>query len=359
MLISRYLNKEVFLALIALTAILLLIFMSNQFIQYLNRVAIGNIPGIIILKLMLLELPNLVGLLLPLGFYVALLIAYGRLYAENEMTVLLACGYGPSMLYKCSFLMAAVVSAVVSIMILWVNPVIAKERARLLRNSGVKTLIQTIIPGQFRQLHGGEKVFYVESISKQTSQAQHIFLARQLNNKDNHLRWQIVWSELGWLETDVQTAEDYIVLQDGKEYEGSAGQANYQVAQFAKYKIRLPHPVTPIQKDIRAIPTMSLLPFANADLRKAAELQWRLSIPIMVFTLTLVAIPLSQVNVRTGKYAKILPALIIFILYANFLFVSRDWIMTQKIPPWIGVWWLHIVVILLGLYLNWRSQMRL
>ena len=74
--------------------------MSNQFVQYLNRAASGNIPGMIILKLMMLELPNLMGLLLPLGFYVALLLSYGRLYADSEMTVLRACGYGPMQLIK-------------------------------------------------------------------------------------------------------------------------------------------------------------------------------------------------------------------------------------------------------------------
>ncbi len=68
--------------------ILLLIFMSNQFVIYINRAASGKLPSILIFKLLLLELPNLAALLLPLGFYVSLLIAYGRLYAESEMTVL-------------------------------------------------------------------------------------------------------------------------------------------------------------------------------------------------------------------------------------------------------------------------------
>ena len=54
MIIFRYLAKEVFITLISLTAILMLIFLSNQFVQYLNRAASGNIPGVIIMKLMML-----------------------------------------------------------------------------------------------------------------------------------------------------------------------------------------------------------------------------------------------------------------------------------------------------------------
>ncbi|KTD21538.1 permease [Legionella lansingensis] len=359
MLIFRYLAKEVFTTLIALTAILLLIFMSNQFVQYLNRAAAGSIPGMVIMRLMMLELPNLMGLLLPLGFYVSLLIAYGRLYAESEMTVLQACGYGPSQLFKHSFIMAAVVSVIVTIIVLWVNPIIAKERTKLLRTSGVQTLIQTIVPGRFRQVAGGKQVFYVESMNRNHTDAQHIFLARKVT-KENQPQWNILWAEHAFAETDSKTYEDYVVLRQGSEYEGLPGQADYQIAQFEQYKVRLPHPtLTLMQRDIRMLPTAKLLPFANSDLRKAAELQWRLSMPIMVFVLTLIAIPLSRVNPRSGKYAKLLPAIVLFIIYANFMFVSRDWLIAGKIPLWIGLWWLHIVVVIIGLFLIWRNRIKL
>jgi lipopolysaccharide export system permease protein len=356
--IFRYLAKEVFLTLIALTAILLLIFMSNQFVQYINRAAAGNIPGMIILKLMALEIPNLMGLLLPLGFYVSLLIAYGRLYAESEMTVLQACGYGTSQLFKHSFIMAFAVSVIVTVIVLWVNPIIALERAKLLRSSGVQTLIQTIVPGRFRQL-SGQEVFYVENMGRSHTKAEHIFLARKLI-RENKLQWNILWAEQAFAETDPKTYEDYVVLKQGSEYEGLPGLANYQIAQFDNYKVRLPHPTLVMRdRDIRTAPTAKLFPLTNTDRRKAAELQWRLSVPIMVFVLTLVAIPLSRVNPRSGKYAKILPAIVLYIIYANFMFVSRDWILAGKMPLWIGMSWLHFSVALVGLFLVWRNQVKL
>jgi lipopolysaccharide export system permease protein len=97
----------------------------------------------------------------------------------------------------------------------------------------------------------------------------------------------------------------------------------------------------------------------NPDLKKAAELQWRFSVPLMLLTLTLVAVPLSRVNPRSGKYAKLLPAIVVYIIYANFMFVARDWVASGKIPPWLGMWWLHIAVALLGLFLIYRSQVKL
>lgn len=358
-LIFRYLAKEVFITLVALTAILLLIFMSNQFVLYLNRAASGQIPVLIIMKLMMLEVPNLMSLLLPLGFYVAILIAYGRLYADSEMTVLMACGYSIGQLLKHSFIMASALALFVAMIMIWVSPVISLERAKLLRTSSFKTIAQTLTPGRFQSLHNGQTVFYVDSMSKDHDRADRIFFAKQEMQKSGPPEWAILSAKKAYLETDKTTNEDFLVLEQGHEYQGTPGKHDYQVIQFAKARQRLAHPEMEKRDDVRIEKTKNLLPWVTDDPKKAAELQWRLSIPIMVFTLTLVALPLSRVNPRSGKFSKLLPALIIFIIYANFLFVFRGWIGNGKIPVWFGMWFLHLAVALLGLGLIWRSKVRL
>ena len=97
----------------------------------------------------------------------------------------------------------------------------------------------------------------------------------------------------------------------------------------------------------------------NPDLKKAAEFQWRLSIPLMVVILTLVAVPLSRVQPRAGKYAAVLPALVFFMIYANGLFVARDWLAAGKTPLCLGLWWLHGTAAAVGLLLIWRNRRRL
>ena len=358
MLIFRYLAKEVFITLASLIIILLLIFMSNQFVIYLNRAASGQIPAMFIMKLMMVELPNLTGLLLPLGFYVALLIAYGRLYAESEMTVLQACGYGPRQLLQHSFMMASIVAFTVLVLMLWVSPYIAIERVKLLQDSGIQTLIQTVLPGRFRAISGGRQVFYVESMNSNHTMANNVFLAR-LTEKAGVQQWDVLWADKAFAQTDKNTYENYIIMEEGKEYQGQPGHADYQTAEFKRYKARLPHPNIVLKKDIRTASTESLLPFNNPDLRKAAELQWRLSVPLMVLTLTLVGVPLSRVNPRAGKYAKLLPALVFFIIYANFMFIARNWLAAGKVPIWIGMWWLHLAAALFGVLLIWRNQVKL
>lgn len=355
MLIFRYLSKEVFTTLVALTTILLLIFMSNQFVQYLNRAANGQIPAMLLMQLMMLEIPSLMVLLLPLGFYAALLVSYGRLYAESEMIVLQACGYGPQSLLRHSFIMASFLALFVLIIMLWVSPLIATQRATLLRTTGIQTLIQTIVPGRFRAISGGKQIFYVASMNRDHTVAKGVFLAR-LAEKEGRKEWDVLWAESAFAERERDSSEDFVILKEGRQYQGMPGQAGYRVAHFDLFKARLPHQTVEIKNDIRTIHTHHLLHANRHDLPKIAELQWRFSVPIMVLTLTLIGVPLSRVNPRMGKYAKLFPAMIIYILYANALFISRDWVVAGKVPIWIGMWWTHVVVALLGVWLIYYNQ---
>lgn len=358
MLIFRYLAKEVFTTLLALTCILLLIFMSNQFVQYLSRAAHGQIPAMFILKLMALELPMFMGLLLPLGFYMALLLAYGRLYAESEMTVLHACGYGPPQLLKHSLIMASVVTSVVLVILLWINPTIAVERVKLLRSSGIQVMIKTLVPGTFTATSGGKDVFYVESMNQEHDRGKGVFLAR-LNTKRGEPRWDVLWADEAYAVHNAATGANDLVLIDGRAYQGKPGQADYQIASFKRYETRLPEPVSsPKAGDLRSVDTAKLWPLGSGDYAKAAELLWRFSIPLMVIVLTFVAVPLSRVNPRVGKYARLLPAILLFIVYANLMFITRDAVSAGRLSLWLAIISLHGSMVLMGVGLMWRNRMR-
>lgn len=354
MILFRYLAKEVGITLIALTSILLLIFMSNQVVIYLNRAASGVIPGMLVMKLMMLELPNLLSLLLPLGFYFAVLLAYGRLYADSEMVVLQACGYSSTSLLKHTLVLAGVVAMITAFMIS-LSPLIAYQRAKLLQTTGLQTLIQTIIPGRFRTVMNDQYVFYVESMNARHTKANGVFVAKRVL-QDGKPSWDVLTAKQASAVRDKMSGEEYLVLKEGKQYQGVPGKADYQLSSFGRYEARLPHQNTMVKSDIRTVPFKQLLPFNNADHVKAAELQWRVSIPLMVFSLTIVGVPLSRVNPRAGKYAKLLPGVVLAVLYANFMFIARDWVAADKIPLWLGMWWLHAVIACIGVGLIWRQR---
>lgn len=356
MVIQRYLAKEVFITLTALTSILLLIFLSNSFVQYLARSASGSIPGMLILKLMMIEIPNLLGLLLPLGLYMAILIAYGRLYAESEMIVLQACGYTQTQLIKSTLFLAFLTAIITGILVLWVGPLVAKDRRQLLDGGGIFTIIQAIIPERFQATKTGERIFYVTDISRDHTDAKGIFFAeKQKPQPGETSTWRLLWADIGEAKED-STGEQFVVLKNGKEYKGAPGDADYEIMSFKDYKIRLPKGNIGGKEDMRTVPTAELWPINNPDIFKAAEIQWRLSVPLMTLMLGLLAIPLSKVNPRRGKFAKILPAIIIYVIYANMMFIGRDGIVSKTVPIWLGLWWIHGVILLLALGMIWYGR---
>ncbi|MDP3559960.1 MAG: LPS export ABC transporter permease LptF [Legionellaceae bacterium] len=347
MVLFRYLAREVFITLTGLTSILLFIFMSNQVVQYLNRAASGKIPGMLVLKLILLELPSLISLLLPLGFYVALLMTYTRLYDNSELLVCHTSGYTPRRLLKHSYCFSLCLFILISILMFWVSPFVYVERARILRSEGLKTFVQMLAPGRFQSLGSSGPVFYIETLKRRKQSAHQIFLARQMPKSE---RWQVLSAE----KAKMQNTD--LAIQQGTAYEGVPGQLDYRVLSFQQYRMRLPESTVALEKDIRTYPSARLLHGFLQTPLYAAELAWRFSIPFMLFPLTYIAVALSRVTPRSGQYARVFPAILIFVLYAQGLFMMRNWISTEKIPWYIGVCLLPTIFFIIGLYLMRRYQ---
>lgn len=361
MIIFRYLFREVFFTLATIVSVLLIIFISNQFVRYLARVAGGQMPGLIALQLLTIELPNILGLLLPLALFIGILLAYGRMYAENEMTVLSACGFSQQKLLGMTMALAVFVTVIVAIVALWLSPIIAKDRDYLLTGGGASALIDTIVPGRFLGIPGGgEKVFYVGKITRNHQQSETIFLAeRQKKNDGPSQGWNIVVAKKGYLQkkSDDENVQ-FIVLEQGREYQGVPGEKEFRIIKFEKYMARLPQGKPRVRHEENILPPSALWA-GRSDPIKASELQWRISIPLMALILAFLAVPLSYVKPRQGKYAKIFPAIFIFMLYANTIVIAKDWVREGKIPISLGLWWVHGLMLLIGLFLWFLPNLKI
>jgi lipopolysaccharide export system permease protein len=357
MIIFRYLIKEVFQALFAVTFVLLLIFLSNQLVRNLSYAASGKIPASILLQLMGLEIPYLLAVLLPLGLYLGILLVFGRLYADNELRVMQAYGLSTKKLIKIMGVFALFMMMVVTVLTFWVNPLIASQKDKLLAK-GILTqnLFDTLMPGRF-QLSGDDKrVIYVERVTRNHKQAQNIFVAEQKKKLADAPEmegnpWAVLSATSGYQARDPVTHDRFVVATDGYRYEGIPGRLDYKIIQFKKYAIRIPkQEIGSLRQLEEAIPTKML--WQNyQDSKQAAELQWRISLPLSLLLLAMLAIPLSQVRPRQGRYAQILPAILIYVLYVNLLFVARDWMEHQYLPNGFGMWWVHGLCLLLAITL--------
>lgn len=349
MLILKYLTKEVLGTLLATTLVLMLIFLSTQLVHYLGDAAFGGrYGGSVVLHIMVLQVPYLLGLLLPLGFYLAVLTAYGRLHADREMLVLYSCGFSEKKLLGYTMIMAVVVAIIVAVFTCWLAPYVAKAQKQVVAAAQSEPLVETIMPGRFYSLQNGRQVLYIESISRDHKILKNIFVATQ-TEKDQQTAsndWSIISAKKGY--QFVKNGHELIVT-DGYRYEGTPGDNQFQEQHFSKLSWLLPEQIVNYGNQASVMPLSELLHEGMDNPHNAAELQWRVSMPLSVILLTLLALPLCKVNPRQGKFAQFLPAVLIYIFYANMMFVGRSWVQSGTISPYIGLWWLHGLLLMLAL----------
>lgn len=361
MIITRYLTREVFNALLAVTLVLLLAFICQQAVRYLNYMAIGKIPTGVLLQLVSFEVPYLLAILLPLGLYLGIMLAYGRMYADNEMSILQMCGFGNWRIMRVTFYIAVAITMVVLFLMLWVNPWISTKRQQVMASDEATIhLVQTLIPGRFQASPDGSHVMYVEQLSSDRQRAETVFLAHEKKNPDptQQSSWMLVLAEQGYQMKDPQSADPFFVTTNGYRYEGTPGHNDYKVIQFKKYAVRMIQTdAHSTHKEDETLSTSQLWEESSIP-NRAAELQWRFSMGITTFILAMLAVPLSTVRPRKSRYMMLLPAIIVYIVYIELLYMARHWVEQGQIPIALGMWWVHAimlaVVVLVTLFVSKR-----
>jgi len=355
LIVFRYLSREVLLTLSAVSAVLLVIIMSGRFIKYLAQAASGLLdPGSLFL-IMGFRLPGFLQLILPLGLFLGILLAYGRLYLESEMTVLSATGMSQQRLFAMTLFPATLVALVVAWLSLSLAPQGANQFQLLLNKQDALTEFDTLEPGRFQALRDGTRVTYTEQLSDDRINLGGVFISQKNVSSEKKDRGiSILVAEKGRQEIRPD-GNRYLILDNGYRYDGNPGQADYRAIKYDEYGVLLPKPdVSDEVTDRDAMTTSSLL--GSDDIRSRTELQWRLSLPLLVFIVTLMAVPLSRVNPRQGRFLKLLPAILLYMAYLTILIAARGALEKGKIPPVLGLWWVHAVFLAIGLgLLYWES----
>ena len=179
MIVFRYLSREVLLTLSAVSAVLLVIIMSGRFIKYLAQAASGALdPGSLFL-IMGFRLPGFMQLILPLGLFLGILLSYGRLYLESEMTVLSATGMSRQRLLAMTMAPAALVALIVAWLSLSLAPQGNNEFQLLLNKQDALTEFDTLEAGRFQSLSDGTRVTYTEELSNDRSLLSGVFITQK------------------------------------------------------------------------------------------------------------------------------------------------------------------------------------
>ncbi len=362
--IFRYLVKELYSSLLAITLILLVIFITNQFVHYLKIAANGKITMTAVMQMMSLQIPLLLGYLLPLGLYLGILITYGRWCVDRELTVMFSCGVSRGQLMLMTMTVAMVVMVIVAILMLWVEPIIQSYRTLILDQAITRASIEKVVPKRFQDLPQ-QSVFYLDRISHNNKTMYQVFLAKKSNQN-----WDVTLSQSAKEQAFKGLKGQFIVFQNGHRYIGIPGQKDFQTITFQHYGLRPAASNAHINDWPNGISTYSLWHLISTEKNQIkrrmlqARLQWRLAMPISVVLFALLAFPLGEIKPRSGKFSRFFPAILIYIVYADLMFLGRAWIEQGAISPLLGLWWIHgaaliLAIILNGFRIGWRRVLSL
>lgn len=358
MVIARYITKEIFGTFSAISFILLFIALSNKFVMYLAKAASGKLPVTLVFKVVGLFIPELFGLLAPVAMFIAILFTHSRLHADSEVAVLLTCGFDWGRLTRVTLIITLIFAFIVGVINFALVPKITAEREKLIADGQVAGVMHAITPGQFQTIDDNDQlVFYVENVLP-SGKLRNIFIAQQPDPEKAADGKAIV--VLTAQTADIKQLENqnefYLVLRNGYRYEGNPGSADYRVTSFVEYGRELKYAAGVIPNNEYLRSTAALL--HSKDSADKAEFQWRCSMPIAVCILALLAIPLGKVQPRQGRYAKFLPAVLIYMLYYNLLTVCRRLIANGSMHPYPGLWAIHLLFFLFAMLLLFKVSGR-
>lgn len=358
MLIFRYLIKESFKAQVAVFAVLMTIFLSQQFVQVLAEASEGELPTSLIFQVVALQVPGLAALILPISLFLGILLAHGRLYSDHEMSVLHACGVSEWYVTRVTLMFALFVGAVTAVLTLWGGPLALNHQERLMESAQNEAGLNVIQNGRFQAIADKRGVMFVESVGD-NQELQRVFLAQVPGTRDGsegetEIRSSVVMASTGETREAANGAQ-LLTLKDGRRYSHSLTLGDHQVMSFDAYQMQIRERDDSVTaQEFESLPTASLL--NNPSPQANAELQWRIAIPLAMPLLTLIAVPLSRVNPRQGKFARMAPAIMIYLGYFMILMATKRAIGAERVPEWLGLWWVHLSLLLIGASLLMKDR---
>ena len=347
--ITRYLFREILKTSTATVLVLFIILLSNALGRVLSEIAGGNLPFLALWPVMLTQSVNILSLLLPIGFFFGIVIAFGRLYKDHEIVVMNACGMGYIQFYK------PVVLAIIPVFIfsvycsIWLNAETQAAAQNIIEQSQNAHEFKHVKAGQFNQSKSGEHVFFMESLSDDRRQLNNVIISE--TGRD---RMILETAKSGRQVTDDLSGNLFLVLGPGQIYQGQPGVKDFKIIEFEKHGILVRKKNRTHNRKLhdKAISPGDL--WKSNRLEDRIELHWRIAIPVILLVLALLAVPLSHIMPRQGRYGKLGYALLIYIAYFNLMVFARAKLESESISITLNFWWVHLLFVglTLGLLLK-------
>lgn len=346
MIFHRALMREFANAALATFLVLSGIALTMQLVKLLGQAASGAITTTGVFALLGLSLVYYIPVLLSLTAFIAVLLTLTRSYRDSEMVVWFASGVGLTQWVRPVLAFSLPLVLVIALLSLVLSPWATSKSHELRRIMESRDEVATIVPGVFRESSHSDRVYFVEEVSGTENVVGNVFVSSTQQHK-----FGVMVAQRGYQET-AQNGDRFLVLANGRRYEGTPGTAEYRVFEFDRYAVRLDsEEATQSTPAAKMLTTPDLV--RNPEPNNLAEMSWRVGLPVSALILSILAIPLSFVNPRAGRSMNLVFALLIYMTYSNLLSIAQGQIAQSKVSFGTGLA-VHLVMFALLVVLFYR-----
>lgn len=341
--------RELTATAIGLFVVLLGILFTNLVLRLLARAAGGAVAPEGVLALLGFNSLFYFNILLSVTLFLTVLLTLSRWYRDSEMIIWQSAGLPPHAWLRPVLLFAAPFLAAILALSLYLSPWAEQRRLEYERQLENRDEFVLVAPGLFKEFSRTNLVVFIESLNPFDGTVRNVFLHSIDEGRD-----VTTVASSGQLQ-EMPNGDRFIVLRNGRRYEGMPGTADVRVVEFETLGRRIePAEQRALPVSSKAIPTPTLVVGQGSP--ENAELFWRVSVPVSALLLTLLAVPLAYVNPRMGRSFNLVIAALVYLVYSNCLNIVQSFIAQGRISFWLGLLLPHLVAAGVAAYLFHRRQ---
>ena len=338
----KSLNAEVFKSTLGILTIFFFLVIGSRFVGYFEQAAEGAINPNLVYKIVALRFPDFITLLIPLSFFLGVVVSISRLYADREIYGYFTIGLSRNDLIRFLIPQSTIFFFITFILSMYIAPYTKELSKELVSIDSFEEQLESIRPKELFSFNDKDNFIYAENKDGNSLEDLVIYLT---NKNTSSL---VLAKELNYQKEDKSIILNF---NQGSVYQDIFSDKSILTSQFGNLKI-------PITNDLKTISGLSLSKLFDFSAKSSkSEMYWNISIPITIFILLIIGVYLSKVDPRQGRLSVLLPAIFVYILYLSLLILGRESFDSEVFNSHLYIWYVHLFFMIFAAFLMLKNNL--